>query len=374
MADYNIYLYNVLTQTVTASVPASALSYGYTMDAAGTASIEIPIGVPKKNGSPLTQADLFPVVTGVAIERDGVLVWGGLVWAYAVDLSKRTITVTAQGYLSYFAKRNTNPTAGATYKNVEQTAMIKTLITSLTNGLKTDTAGIVPTNMVRTRTWNPYEIKALDEIFADLADDITAIVPATGIEGGGFFLYFDPYWITQGTKIGNRVWNTTNRHPQGVGKSLQQGVNCEFTNITLDGTGLANQVYAVGATDGTASITPYATGTSPALLAKIPTVNLTLSETSISQGESLQYKVKSALAFGSIPIILPQASTYPNLFSPLDLRPGTLAEVTTDDGFMNLLDEEYVVTESSVTVADDGSDRVGLTLCQAALFHETDDN
>jgi hypothetical protein len=370
MATYRVYLYNMLTQAVFAEIPFSGLSYTYVMDESGSATVELPIGVPKLDGRELTADDLFPVRTGVAIERDGQLVWGGLLWAYKLDLSKRVIQISAGDYLSYYRYRHVGGTA-AVKLSMEQSFMVRQLIATSTNGIKTDTSGIVATNMVRDRVWNPYEFKALDELFSDLADDITSKDLVTGKEGGGFFLYFEPYWVTQGTTIGNRVYNTTNRHPYDSGVSLHQGVNCEFPDISVDGTGLATTAYAVGATDGTASITPYATDSNKTLLAKIPQLNEILNETSVKEKGTLQYKCLSALSFGSIPVTLPQANTYPGLFSPLLLKPGASVGVTTDDGFLNLIGEDYVITQTSVSVDSGGSDRLSLSLVQTDLFKET---
>ncbi|MGW3072739.1 hypothetical protein [Kitasatospora sp. NPDC001132] len=370
MAKYRVFLYNMLTQAVFAEIPFSGLSYSYTMDEAGSASVEIPIGVAKLDGTALRPADLHPVSTGVAIERDGTLVWGGLLWAYKADLSKRVIQISAAGYLSYYARRHT-AVNGVTFTDMEQALMIKAIIDGMANGIKTETSGLRGTNMVRTRVWNPYEFKALAELFTDLADDITSQDPKTGKEGGGYFLYFEPYWVTAGKAIGNRAYNTPNRHPGDSGVSLQQGVNCEFTGISVDGTTLVSSAFAVGATDGTASITPYAQDSNAALNARIPQVNAILNESSVKTGTTLQYKVKSALSFGSIPATIPQANTYPGLFSPLSLKPGMRTGVTTDDGFLNLLGEDYVITQTSVSVASDGTDRLSLSLVQADLFKET---
>ncbi|QPB09555.1 minor tail protein [Streptomyces phage Sycamore] len=371
MADYKVFLYDTMTQSVYAEVPFSSLSYDYTMDEAGSATVELPIAAPKRDGNPLTPEDVRPIRTGIVIQRGTELVWGGLVWAYRLNLTTRTIALSAQGYLSYYRYRHT-AVKGVKYKDLEQTTMIKNFIASITDGIKTDTSGIVATNMVRTRAWNPYEFKALDEVFADLADDITSFDAVSGKYGGGFFFYLEPYWITAGTKVGNRIRNTANRHPVDSGKSLQQAVNCEFSDIGVDGTGMATTAFAVGATDGTSSLTPFASDDNPALLAEIPHVNAILTENGIKEARALQYKVRSALSFGSTPVILPTANTYPGLFSPLELQPGMSAGVTTDDGFLSLLGEEYVITQTSVSVATDGSDRLSLSLVQADLFKETE--
>ncbi len=372
MANYRIFLYNTKTQAVFAEIPFSALTYSYVMDDAGSVTVEIPIGVPKVDGSPLAPDDLFPVGTGIAIQRDEELVWGGLLWTYRLNLTTRTIAISGQGYLSYYRYRHTGVN-GVVYKQIEQTEMIRRFITSAANAIGTNTDGLTPTNMVRDRTWNKYEFKPLTEVIQDLADDVTGINPSTGLRGGGFFIYVDPYWVTEGAAVGNRIYNTPDRHPYDSGIELQQGVNCEFADIAVDGTALAAAVFAVGATDGTATLTPYASDTNPELIARIPQVNDILNETSIKQQSALQYKVRSALTYGKEPIILPTADTYPGLYSPLELRPGMRVGVTTDDGFLGLVAEDYVITEASVTVASDGSDRIALTLVQASLFRETED-
>ncbi|MFI2242380.1 hypothetical protein [Streptomyces chrestomyceticus] len=371
MVNYRVYLYNVMTQDVYAEIPFSSLTYRYVMDDAGSATVEIPIGVPKVGGQPLAPADIFPARTGLVIQRGEDLVWGGIVWTYRLNLTSRTITLSALGYQSYYRYRVTGA-AGSRFKNTEQTDMIKGLISILRDGIKTDTSQLTGTNMVRTREWNPYEFKPLSDIFADLSDDITAIDPRTGKLGGGFFFYFEPYWITPGAKIGNRVINTPNRHPYDSGKSLQQGVNCEFPDISVDGTSLATTCFAVGATDGTKSLTPYARDENTPLLKRIPHLSVVLNETGIKQSSALQYKVRSALAFGANPVTLPTAETYPGLFSPLELKPGMRAGVTTDDGFLNLVNEDYAITETTVTVATDGNDRLALSFVQTALFKETE--
>ncbi|MFJ4701953.1 hypothetical protein ACIP5N_27710 [Streptomyces sp. NPDC088768] len=375
MAEYHVYLYNTATQAVTAEVPVSALSYSYRMDEAGTATFEVPMGYPTVAGPALTPEDLYPALTGVAIERNGELVWGGLLWAYRLDLAKRTISVSAQGYLSWAARRHTG-VAGVTMSGIEQTEMVRRFLTNTITGildLKTNLDGLVPTGMIRTRSWNQYEFKTLADVFADLADDITAVDPATGKAGGGFFLYWDPYWVTPGKALGNRVWNTTTRHPWDSGVALQQGVTAEIPEVTVDGTTLATTAYAVGATDGTASLTPYDTASNRTAEARMPRLNVILNETSIKQRTALRAKLLSALAFGAAPTVLPRVVTYPGLVSPLAVRPGALATVTTDDGFLNLIAAEYAVTESTVDVPADGSDRITLSLVQAGLFKETED-
>ncbi|MFK0294503.1 hypothetical protein ACIQU6_29100 [Streptomyces sp. NPDC090442] len=311
--------------------------------------------------------------TGVAIQRSNELVWGGLVWSWRYDVRALSIEVNAAGYLSFYRHRHT-PVQGQIHKDKEQSAILKWEIDNVTvnYGIGTDTSGVVPTNFKRTRVWNPYEFKSVADIIDNLCDDISGTDPQTGKSWGGFFFYFEPYFKTSDT-IGHRFYNTTDRHPYGSGLLLRQGKTCEFPEISVDGSGLASHAYAVGATDGEAQMTPFASARNMTLITRkgLPALDVVLNEGSAKESATLTYKCNTALSFGSAPVILPAAHTFPNVYSPLAARPGMLATCTTDDGFLNLSFAEYVVTKTSVAVEKDGSDRLSLDLVPAELFKET---
>ncbi|MGW0929562.1 hypothetical protein [Streptomyces sp. NPDC002644] len=373
---YTVYLYNTKTKAVFAQIPYSALTFDQELDASGSCSVTLPIDAPKLDGDPLTPDDLFPVGTGVVISRDDELVWGGILWAYRVDLSTRSLILTARGYLSYFEKRHTDAPGMGNNTPFEQSFILSEFV-RYANGLNNTNIGlgtvaqVTNTNVKRVHKYNKYEMQALSDVFENMCDDVSGVNVSTGEQYGGFFLYFEPYWLTPGVSIGNRLRNTANRHPYDSGISLQQAVNCEITEFSVDGTGMCTAAFAVGATDGTASMTPFASDTNPDLLARIPQVNTVLSESSTKVTTALQYKVRSALSFGSAPIILPTIKTYPNLFSPAELLPGMRVPITSDDGFLNLIAADYVITKTATEVLPDGQDRHTLSLIQRELFQET---
>lgn len=373
MNSYKVLLYNIRTQKVTATVPVSSLSYGYEMDAPGTCTFSIPLGALKATGHELTHEDLYPVRTGVAIQRGDELVWGGLVWSWRYNVRALSIEVNAAGYMSFYKYRHT-PAHGRRHVDREQSEILKWEIdhVSVNHGIGTDTSAVVPTNFKRTRIWNPYEFKSVADIIDHLCDDISGMDPQTGRAWGGFFFYFEPYYKDADT-IGHRFRNTKSRHPYGNGLLLRQGRTCEFPDISEDGAGLASHAYAVGASDGEAQMTPYASAQNMDLITKkgLPALDVVLNESSAKESATLKYKCRTALAFGSAPVVIPTAHTFPNLYSPLEARPGMLATCTTDDGFLNLSFAEYVVTKTSVAVGKDGGDRLTLDLVPAELFKET---
>ncbi|MFB7420785.1 hypothetical protein ACFC1L_40115 [Streptomyces sp. NPDC056210] len=371
---YTVMLYDIRTQKIFAKIPKAELSYEYEMDDAGSASISVPMKAKKLDGTRLTPYDLFPCRTGVAIQRGSELVWGGLIWQYQVDLSTQLISIDAGGYLSYYKYRHTN-VKGNKFKNKETIDIVKWFIletnsgSTAGNGINTNISGLKPVGTLKTKTWNPFEYESLDSVIIDMADEIASYDPNTLKYGGGFFFYFEPYFIDS-DRIGHRMSNTESRHPLFNGITLRQSVNCEFSNISVDGNSMANVAYVVGAGNGEPSITPHAELKNTIFSQEIPYMNTVVSATGDKNPASLRWRARSALAYGSIPITLPTADTFPNMFSPLQFKPGMLVKVTTDDGFLSLTNAEYVVTKVSVSMGTDGSDRLSIDMIQSALFTE----
>lgn len=376
-SKYVVHLYDVRTQRIFAQIPTSAIKYDYEMDADGSASLSIPMGALKLDGTKLTPYDIFPCRTAIAIQRDDQLTWGGIVWQYKVDLATRFIDLDAGGYYSYYKYRHTN-TKGKKFDNRETIDIIKWFILEINsgstagNGINTNISGLQTVGTRRSKVWNPYEYKSIADVIEDMADEVASFDPQTQKYGGGFFFYFEPYFADE-DHIGHKMSNTESRHPEYNGITLRQSVNCEFSTINVDGNSMANVAYVVGATNGEPSLTPHYELRNVSFAEEIPYMDVVVSETGEKKDSALRWKAKSALAFGSTPIILPTAVTYPNLFSPLQFKPGMLVRVTTDDDFLNLTNAEYVITKVSVEVGMDGSDRLTLDMVQSALFTEVEE-
>jgi hypothetical protein len=376
-SKYTVYLYDIRTQEIFAEIPKAGISYDYEIDEAGSASISVPMNAVKLDGETLKPYDLFPCRTGLAIMRGNQLVWGGLIWQYNVDLTTRIIEIDAGGYFSYYQYRHTN-VKGKKFVDKETIEIIKWFIfeansgATAGNGINTNLSGLQAVGTRRSKTWNPYEYKSIADVIEDMADEIASFDPQTQKYGGGFFFYFEPYFV-DATHIGHKMTNTESRHPELNGITLNQGTNCEFSSISVDGNSMANVAYVVGATNGEPELTPHYELRNVTFATEIPYMDVIVSETSEKKDSQLRWKAKSALAFGATPIILPTADTYPNLFSPLQFKPGMLVKATSNDDFLNLVNAEYVITKVSVSVGTDGSDRLSLDMVQSALFVEIEE-
>lgn len=67
-----------------------------------------------------------PGKCGLYVDRNGTLVWGGVIWARAYNSTSQTLSISATEWISYFAHRRVNQTVEFT--NIDQLVIAKTLI------------------------------------------------------------------------------------------------------------------------------------------------------------------------------------------------------------------------------------------------------
>lgn len=346
MSEYKVLQVEAMTGNVIATLPVTGISYGETLNAAGTASV----GMPLDAADPAT---LVPGRTALVVTRDGVPMWGGQIWTAAADLAAGTLTLNASGWHSYYAGRLLHDG----YEGKKDQALLLTDWFRLCNddgGIDTDTSQLTTTGRIRSRTWTQYELKPVSEAISELAD-----------EDGGFNFRYDTYWRSA-TRIGNRVMKT------GLGGSpfpfaLTHTVNCDVTQVSYDSAAMATRVYAVGADNGN--------GTKLVGIAdndlSMPKKQLAVSFSDVKSTETLLDKAHALAYAGSAPVAIPTLTLYPGEFSPADFNPGDAGAVQIDSGYVAVLDD-FVVTERKTSVDANGTEVTSLSLANKGLFASAD--
>lgn len=350
-AAYTVVTTSLKTGTVQDTLSVVALSYTDTLNAAGGATVTIPLDSPAA-----TPTKLAPGATGIAVLRDGVPVWYGILWTLAADLAGGTLTLNASGMHSYFKGRYFLD--GRNDVSTEQATIIKNWFTYFAgkNGLTIDTSTVTSTGHLRTTQWTKYEAKNAAEAIDELADN-----------EGGFNFRYVPYWITSGTKLGIR-FTLTSRNGVDIAHVLTHRVNCNVTQVTYDSTALATTVYAMGADNG-AGIKLTGIQTNAALAATMPEKTLVTSYPDVKLTETLISKAGAAIAAGAAPIAIPALTLYPDTFTPVDFVPGGACSVEADSGYVALLDD-FVVTETKTDVDTNGRETITLSLANRELFND----
>jgi len=102
--DYRYFITDLLTNTVISEVPFKGVSYERTNRRAGSFSGTIPF-IPTTKGLNLYEATM-PGRTGLYIMRNGVCVWGGIIWSRSYDVQSKELEVDGSELISYFYHRN----------------------------------------------------------------------------------------------------------------------------------------------------------------------------------------------------------------------------------------------------------------------------
>lgn len=322
----------------------NGLSYGEALNDAGSASVTVPMLA----ADPDT---LVCGVSGIAILRDSLPVWGGIVWTADADLEAGTLALGAGGYHSYYRGRKLEDGYQST---VDQAAHLRAWFSYAngTNGIATDTALVANTGRVRERLWTQYELKPIAEAIEELAED-----------ADGFNFRYVPY--VSGNSIRHRVL-ISNRGGNPLPFALTHTVNCDITRVSYDSSAMCTRAYAVGADTGNgARLVGVQENADLATLMAARERVVTWSD--VKTTETLLDKAAAMILAGAEPVAIPSLTLYPGEFSPTDFVPGDSGAVQADYGYVRLL-ADYVLTERATSVDTNGTEITTLSLANKGLF------
>ncbi|CUW30080.1 hypothetical protein [Streptomyces reticuli] len=347
-AKYTVLHTNLKTGSVVARLPVTGISFTHTLNAAGTATVGIPLFAPEAD-----PAVLSPGISGLVIVRDGAPVWGGIIWTASADIAAGTLTLGASGYHSHYKGRIF--VNGWTARTVEQADLLKAWFAyfNADNGIGTATDAIKPTGAKRTTVWTRYELKNAGEAIEELADNIN-----------GFNFRYVPYWVTPNVKVGHR-FVMTSRSGSST-RTLTHRVTCDVTRVGYDSTALCTVAYATGADKGNGEkLVGIFENTE--LATRMPERVTVGTYQDVKETQTLIGKAQATVNAGSAPAAIPELTLYPGQYGPLDFVPGDYVAVDADAGYVAFLDE-FAVTECATTVDVNGTESIRLALANKELF------
>lgn len=101
--EYRYFLTDLLSNDIISEVPFKGVSFERANRRAGAFSGEIPF-VEATKGLDLYEATM-PGRTGIYVMRNGVCVWGGIIWSREYSVKDRTLSVEGAEFMSYFYHR-----------------------------------------------------------------------------------------------------------------------------------------------------------------------------------------------------------------------------------------------------------------------------
>lgn len=136
--DYRYFVCDLMTNELLAEIPFRGVSYSRSLTEAGSFQGDIAITEDTYNLS--VYENTMPAKTALYVVRDGLCVWGGIIWGRTYSLIDKVLSVTASEFTSYLSHRVVWKTWNSSY---EATAEISggTMTVTLTGGQYPFTVG-----------------------------------------------------------------------------------------------------------------------------------------------------------------------------------------------------------------------------------------
>lgn len=349
--SYRLVYTQLKSGAILGELPVSGIDYTKTLDAPGSFSATIALDYAAQCG--ITASDLDPGRTGIVIERDGVCLWGGILWTVEQDVRSNSVKLAGEGYLSYFRHRFIKE--DLTFVQTEQVDIAAALIDyaqSVPGGSLGIVTDVTPTGKLRDRNYLAADRKEIAEALQQL-----------GSVQDGFHFDFHCDRLSTGYVI--RYTNTGPETGRWTDVIFKLGDNVESLSATIDGTTMTNSAEVRG--EGAGDVTLTQTVTNTDVLVTTPLLETVDSFSDVSYLTTLGEKASHRLALGINPTLIPSLSTDPNGDPPLgSYFVGDRVRVIGSYGLLDI-DDDFVITSLSVKVGA-SSESVDLTLAPVEAF------
>jgi hypothetical protein len=243
MATSYRYLFaDLLTNTIIGELSLTGVSFGSQLNQAGSFQGHILLSGVNSTAFNVTNSTI-PSKCAVYVDRDGVLVWGGIIWNRSYQSSNQTLTINAREFESYFEKRRI--TSDQVFTNIDQLTIAQNLV-SLAQGVPYGNigvqVGVETSGVLVSKTYYGYEKKTYYSALQDLSR-----------AENGFDFNIDVAYDGSGapTKTLNlgypRIGTTySSTNPSALLFEFPAGNVVEY-EYPEDGSLVANTLYALGA-------------------------------------------------------------------------------------------------------------------------------
>lgn len=233
MAGYRHLVADLLTGTIREEIPFSTVKYSHVLNRPGAFAATLPLRHPKA-----TRANLDPGRTAIYVERNGVIVWGGILWTAKASVDSSTVDVGGEGFWSYFRRRLIRTTKA--YAAADQCFIARDLVTyaqAQAGGDMGVVVGAETSGVLRDRTYWHYERKNIGEAVEQLA-----------AVQGGFDFNIDVSYVAG--VITKTLQVQYPRRGRATATVFELGSNIEGLDQEIDATRQANIIDGLGAGEG----------------------------------------------------------------------------------------------------------------------------
>ncbi|WP_053849622.1 hypothetical protein [Streptomyces sp. NRRL B-24085] len=364
---YTYYTADLATGAITDELPLYDATFSTELNEAGEFRARLPLGDPRV-GVHRPRELTEPGRAALYVERDGVLVWGGVIWTVKYTSADQHLEIGAAGFLSYFDHRRVLPadfdpavpdlaSVTVSFTDRDQCDIARDLV-AIAQAHRGGDIRVRPeadtrSGVTRTLVYPGSDLKSTGEALRELAS----------LEDGPDFL-FDMAYGSDGRPVRRLRVGTPHLGQQGTPHVWEYGANLIGYTWPADGASTASRVFALGEQGEAGQLVA---------VAEDPATGRPLTETEVSyvhltDPELLRSQARSALAAVSAPVVLPELTVR------ADLEPVLGSYQVGDDALVVIKDVFFPegvrfgvrITGIEVTPGNDaGEEQVQLTVTPA---------
>jgi len=237
---YRYLFADLRTNDILAELPLTGVTFTQVLNSPGTLNARLEISDLREQRYDITN-NTIPARTALYVDRDGVLVWGGIVWFRRYNSETQTLEFTAREFLSYFERRRI--AVNQAFTNTDQLTIAQSLVNtaqSATGGNIGITVGTETSGVLVSRVYYGYELK---DLYSGMKDLATA--------DNGFDMNIDVQYDANNepTKILRLDYpyrGTTYNSASPTALIFELPANLVMYEYPEDGSITANTVYGVG--------------------------------------------------------------------------------------------------------------------------------
>lgn len=353
-AVYTYLIADLRSGAILDELPLSGVSFDKKLNDTGSFRAQLSVDDPQirlREPRLLTE----PGRTAIYVDRDGDLLWGGIVWTSRYSAATGTLELGAADLLSYFEHRlvldPADLTAAVPYPNVDQVAIAHDLITMAQahpgGDLGVVFEGATSSGVPRTLTYSPADLKPVADALRDLAN-----------ADGGFDFTFDVRYGESGAPERFLRIGFPRLGQPGAPYVWEYGANLVDFTWPSDAASMATRVLAPGGTPVAEDSSAYRAGW--------PLLEAAVSPSDTDDAGLLDAYVTGELAARRRPVVLPELTVRADLDPVVGgYSVGDDARIVVDDPFFagEQLDITVRVLGLEVTPGDDaGQEQVKLTV------------
>lgn len=364
MATQYRYLFaDLITNDILAELPLTRVSFTQALNTPGSFSGTILGSDVNESGYDIKNST-EPARTALYVDRDGVLIWGGIIWLRTWDSDTQHYTFSAREFGSYFERRRITDTY--VYENEDQLFVAQDLL-NLAQSVPGGNIGVVvPTNtsgILVNRVYFNYELKDIWSAIKDLSN-----------QQDGFDFNID---VAYDNNLEPRKYAFTSYPYRGIEYNANNpdALVFEFPgNIVAyewpdDGSVTANKMYGVGPNSNEAKIIAIADAPTDQIAEGWPLLEDTVSYTDQYDPDLLYQQTLGEVTAKQVTVVTPK------IVVPAYASPVLGSYKTGDECLLRITDDRFPnngsgygyaevkrIVAISVEPGEDGPERVTLTL------------